>query len=131
MMKLRPLIAASLAAATLVAAPAAHAYPVKTSGTTRATPQLAADIVARLSAYGKATRGCSFVFSAEMRVMPASYVPRGPAAPVRARGGHYEQWSVNACGQRQLFQVGMWPSPRGGADFALTPLTPPQPLHRS
>ena len=50
MMKLRPLIAACLAAATLVAAPAAQAYPVKTSGTTRATPQLAADIVARLSA---------------------------------------------------------------------------------
>ncbi|QAY77970.1 hypothetical protein [Sphingosinicella sp. BN140058] len=121
---------ATLAAAALVAGPVS-AYPVKTTGTTRATPQLAADIIARLSSYSKATRGCSFVFSAEMRVMPAGYAPRGPAAPFGARGGHYEQWSVNACGKRQLFQIGMWPSPRGGADFAVTPLTAPAPLHGS
>jgi hypothetical protein len=130
-MKISHFIAGAAIAAAALVGPAANAYPVKTIGATRATPQLAADIVARLSAYGKATHGCSFVFSAEMRVMPASYVPRGPAAPVRARGGHYEQWSVNACGKRQLFQIGMWPSPRGGADFAVTPLTTPQPLHRS
>ncbi|MEP9400448.1 hypothetical protein [Sphingomonas sp. VNH70] len=119
----------ALAAVTAVAAQPAAAYPIKTTGRTLASPRLAADVLRQIGAYSKATGGCSMVFSAEMQVMPKRYVPRRPTVPAVARGGHFELWTVNVCAARQRFQVAMWPSPRGGSDFAVTPLTGRMPLH--
>jgi len=38
-------------------------------------------------------------------------------------GGHYEVWTVSICAAKQRFQIAMWPSRKGGADYAITPLT--------
>ena len=126
-MKLSSLIVGAVAATCAFASPSS-AYSLKTTGRTLATPQLTSDILKRITQYTRATNRCSFPFSAHMEVLPRNYVPIKPAMPAVARGGHFERWTVNACGSKQRFQVGMWPSPRGGADFAVTPLTRPMPL---
>ena len=121
----KTLFAAAMTAAVVFVSHPAAAYPLRTTGQTLASPQLASDVLNRIAAYSKATGGCSFIFSAHMRVLP-----RGYASPtVTARGGHAEEWTLNACAAKQRFQVVMWPSPRGGSDFAVTPLTGRMPLH--
>jgi hypothetical protein len=127
-MKRRSLTIAAIAAMSCFAGPSL-AYSLKTTGRTLATPQLTADILKRITQYTRATNHCSFPFSADMQVLPRNYVPVQPAMPAVARGGHFERWTVNACGTKQRYQIGMWPSPRGGADFAVTPLTGRMPLH--
>ena len=127
-MKRRNRIAGMIAAAALFASPS-FAYSLKTTGRTLATPQLTSDILKQITRYTRATNQCSFPFSAHMEVLPRNYVPIQPAMPAVARGGHFERWTVNACGSKQRYQIGMWPSPRGGADFAVTPITGRMPLH--
>lgn len=124
-MTLKHLIAAAtLAGAALVSQPAA-AYELTTTGRTLASRQLTVDILRDIARYSKATGGCSFLFSANMRVLPRDY-----AAPAtRARGGHAEEWTVNACAAKQRFRVNMWPSPRGGTDYTVSPLTGRMPLY--
>lgn len=117
----------AVAAAALFVGPVA-AYSLRPTGRTLATPQLTADILKRITQYTRASNGCSFPFSAHMEVLPRNYVPVQPAMPAVARGGHFERWTVNACGTKQRYQIGMWPSPHGG-DFAVTPLTGRMPLH--
>ncbi|MFC3580423.1 hypothetical protein [Sphingomonas hylomeconis] len=119
---------AALAAAAIASAPAA-AYDLKTSGRTLASPQLTVDVLRKISDYAKVSGGCHFLFSAHMQVMPRNYLPTQPTKPAVARGGHFEQWTVNACGAKQRFQIALWPSPRGGSDYAITPLTGRMPLH--
>jgi hypothetical protein len=119
----------ALTALAAIASHPAAAYPIKTTGRTLASPQLAADVLRKISVYSKATGGCSFIFSAHMQVMPPRYVPVTQVVPVKARGGHFEEWTLNACAAKQRFQIAMWPSPRGGSDFAITPLTGRMPLH--
>jgi len=121
-MKRTQFLAAALVAA-LASQPAAASVPVKITGRTLASQQLASDLLRNIAAYSKRSGGCAMLFSAHMDVMPRSYVPRQPIRPAPALGGHYEIWTVNACAAKQRFQVAMWPSPRGGADFAITPLT--------
>lgn len=128
-MKPKHLIAAAMIATAAMASQPVAAYTLTPTGRTLASPQLAADILRDISRYSKATGGCSFIFSAHLTVLPRSYTPVQPSMPAVARGGHFEQWSLNACGARQRFQVAMWPSPRGGADYAITPLTSRLPLH--
>lgn len=123
------IILGAIAAMTAMASQPAAAYPIKTTGRTLTSPQLAVNVLRQISAYSKATGGCSFVFSAHMQVMPRSYAPVAPTMPAVARGGHFEEWTVNACAAKQRFQIAMWPSPRGGTDFAVTPLTGRMPLH--
>lgn len=115
---------AGLAGAALVSQPAA-AYDLTTTGHTLASRRLVVDVLRDIAAYSKATGGCSFLFSANMRVLPSSYTP--PAA--RARGGHVEEWTLNACAAKQRFQVTMWPSPQGGSDYTVRPLTGRMPLY--
>ncbi len=122
-MKRSSIIAAALAVAAIGGAQGAAAYPVKLTGRTLATPRLEADVLQAIGAYSKRSGGCSMVYSADRAVMPASYVPRRPTRPATAMGGHFEVWTLNVCAAKQRFQVAMWPSPRGGADFAITPLT--------
>jgi hypothetical protein len=130
-MKRKHAIAAAFTvAAALFSQPAAASAPLKITGRTLATPQLANDVLRHIAAYSSRSGGCATLFSAHMDVMPASFVPRQPSRPATARGGHYEIWTVNACAAKQRYQVAMWPSPRGGADFAITPLTGRMPLHR-
>lgn len=128
-MKPTTMMLGAIAAVTAIAAPSADAYPLRTTGRTLASPQLTADVLNRIAVYSKATGGCSMLFSAHMEVMPATYVPAAPAGPARARGGHFEEWTVNVCAAKQRFQVALWPSPRGGTDFTVTPLTGRMPLH--
>lgn len=122
-MKRTHAIAAAMIAMAAVASQPAAAYDITTTGHTRATPQLAVDILSTISRYSKATDGCAFVFSADMQVLPRDYSPTRTTVPVTSRGGHYEQWTLNACAAKQRFLVAMWPSPRGGSDYAVTPLT--------
>lgn len=128
-MKLKTMIASAIVAMTAVASQPAAAYDLTTSGRTLASPRLAADVLTTISRYSKASGGCSFLFSASMRVLPAGYAPARPTMPATQRGGHFEEWTVNACGAKQRFQVAMWPSPRGGSDYAVTPLTGRMPLY--
>lgn len=123
-MKHTSFIATTLGAvASLLAAQPAAAYPLKVTGRTLASPQLASDLLKQIAVYSGRTGGCQMLFAAHMNVMPSSYMPRQPTRPAIALGGHYEVWTVNACAAKQRFQIAMWPSPRGGADFAITPLT--------
>lgn len=108
-----------------VAAVATAAAPgqVDASGKTLASSQLATDVLNKIVDYTRTSAGCATVDAVRMEVLPRSYVPRQPAVPATDRGGHFERWSVDACGARQQFQVGLWPSARGGSDFAVTPLS--------
>lgn len=129
-MNARKLIAAALAAAAAaVSSQPAAAYTLKPTGRTLASPTLVVDVLRTIQRYSKANGGCSFLFSARMEVMPRGYRPMAPSVPAEARGGHFEQWTVNACAAKQRFQIAMWPSPRGGTDFAVTPMTGRLPLH--
>jgi hypothetical protein len=119
-MKRMTLIAAAIAAAAGIAAQPAAAYDLTTTGRTLASPRLAADVLSDISRYSKATGGCSFIFSADMRVVPGSFTPTG---------GHAEIWTLNACAAKQRFRITLWPSPRGGSDYAVQPLTGRMPLH--
>lgn len=121
-MKRKHFIAAALVTAAIAAQPAA-AYPLKVTGRSMASPQLQADVLAAIADYSKRTGGCSMIFSADRAIMPRTYVPREPTRPATSMGGHFEVWSLNVCAAKQRFQIAMWPSPRGGADFAITPLT--------
>ena len=127
-MKLPYVLAGALALATLTSQPAA-AQKISFTGYTKASPQLRLDVLRRIAQYSKASGGCAFVFSAHMEIMPRSYMPVQPSMPATSRGGHFERWTLNACGARQRFQIAMWPSRRGGSDFAVTPLTGRRPLH--
>jgi hypothetical protein len=115
--------AAALAAATVTGSQSAAAYPLKITGQSRASAQLQVDVLRHIAEYSSRIGGCRFLFSAHMDVMPRSYVPRQPTRPAPTLGGLYEVWTVNVCAAKQRFQVAMWPSRRGGADFAITPLT--------
>ncbi len=95
---------------------------VASSGRTLASSQLATDILNRIASHVRTAKGCQTLSEVRMEVMPRGYAPVQPAVSANSRGGHFERWSVNACGERQLFQIGMWPSQRGGSDFAVTPL---------
>lgn len=121
-MKRKHFIAAALVTAAIAAQPAA-AYPLKVTGRSMASPQLQADVLSAIADYSKRTGGCRMIFSADRAVMPRTYVPRQPTRPATSMGGHFEVWSLNVCAAKQRFQIAMWPSPRGGADFAITPLT--------
>lgn len=111
-----------LAAATAAAAHAAPPDPIRASGKTLASSQLATDVLNKIADYNHKSRGCADLASVQMEVLPRTYVPTQPAVPATDRGGHFERWSVDACGSTQQFQVGLWPSPQGGSDFAVTPL---------
>jgi hypothetical protein len=119
-MKRMTLIAAAIVAAASIASQPAAAYDLPTTGRTLATPRLAADILTDISRYSKANGGCSFIFSADMRIVPGSSTPRG---------GHAEIWTLNACAAKQRFRVTMWPSPRGGSDYTFQPLSGRMPLY--
>lgn len=95
---------------------------VASSGRTLASSRLATDILNRIAGHVRTVKGCQTLSEVRMEVMPRGYVPVQPAVSANSRGGHFERWSVNACGERQLFQIGMWPAQRGGSDFAVTPL---------
>lgn len=95
---------------------------VASTGRTLAGSQLATDILNRIAGHVRTVKGCQTLSEVRMEVMPRGYVPVQPAVSANSRGGHFERWSVNACGERQLFQIGMWPAQRGGSDFAVTPL---------
>jgi hypothetical protein len=120
-MKRMTLIAAAIvAAAAGVASQPAAAYSISTSGRTLASPQLAADVLKTIAVYSKSTGGCSFIFSADMRVVPGSFT---------RSGGHAEIWTLNACAAKQRFRITMHPSSRGGSDYSVEPLTGRMPLH--
>lgn len=95
---------------------------VASSGRTLATSQLATDILNRIAGHVRSVTACQSLSEVRMEVMPRGYVPVQPTVSANSRGGHFERWSVNACGDRQVFQVAMWPSQRGGSEFAVTPL---------
>ncbi len=128
-MTLKHLITTTIVAGAAIASQPAAAYDLTTTGRTLASPRLAADMLRDIARYSKTSGGCVFLFSADMRVLPRGYVPVRPSVAADARGGHFEQWTVNACGAKQRFQVAMWPSPRGGSDYAITPLTGRMPLY--
>ncbi len=128
-MKTKHLIAGAMIAMATMASQPVAAYTLTPTGRTLASPQLAADVLRDIGRYSKATGGCSFTFSVHMTVLPKTYRPVQPSVNAVARGGHFEQWSLNACAARQRFQVAMWPSPRGGTDYAITPLTGRMPLY--
>lgn len=116
-------LAAAAALALVGLSVPANAYPIRTTGRTAASPQLAADILTRIARYSKATGGCSMVFSADMRLVGTAEAPALRSAVLTHRGAHAERWTLNICAARQVFEVAMWPSPRGGSDFAVVPLT--------
>lgn len=115
----------TLGLAILAAAAATAAEPgqVRASGKTLASSQLATDVLNKIVEYNRTSAGCATLDAVRMEVLPRSYVPRQAPSAASGRGGHFERWSVDACGGRQDFQVGLSPSPRGGSDFAITPLS--------
>lgn len=117
------LAAIALTTGAVAASQPAAAYPLKITGRSLASSQLAVDLLSRIADYSARTGGCRMLFSAHREIMPRSYVARQPTRPALALGGHFELWTVNACAAKQRFQIAMWPSPRGGADYAITPLT--------
>ncbi|SFR96830.1 hypothetical protein [Sphingomonas jatrophae] len=119
-MKRMTLIAAALVASIGVAVEPAAAYEIATTGRTLATPRLAVDVLRDISAYSKATGGCSFIYSAAMRIEPQSFTPNG---------GHAEIWTLNVCAAKQRFRITMRPSPRGGSDYTIQPMTGRMPLY--
>lgn len=128
-MKIKSLIAGAILSTTAVmASQPAAAYDITTTGRSVASPRLAADVVSEIARFTKATDGCAFIFSVHMRMLPSRLARWTPGVP-NARAAYYEEWSVNACGARQRFQVAMWASPRGGSDYAITPLTGRMPLY--
>ncbi|KQN06506.1 hypothetical protein [Sphingomonas sp. Leaf25] len=127
-MKRTSFIAAALVTATIAGATPAAAYPLKITGASMASPRLQADVLTAIADYSSRTGGCRMIYSADRAIMPRSYVPRQPTRPAHTLGGHFEVWTMNVCAARQRFQIAMWPSPRGGADFAITPLTGRLPL---
>lgn len=127
-MTLKHLIATALIAGTALASQPAAAYELDTSGQTRASPQLIVDVLRDISRYSKNNGGCSFLFSVRMAVIPRGISASAGAIAAERRGGHVEQWTVNACAAKQRFQIAMWDSPRGGTDYAITPLTGRLPL---
>lgn len=130
-MKRIPVIAAMIAATALMAASPAAAVPqVKLSGRTLATPKLAGDLMRTILGHSKHSSGCPTISGAHMQVMPRSYAPRQPTRQAIAMGGHFEVWTITACAATRRYQIAMWPSPRGGADFAITPLGGRVPLRR-
>ncbi|USU06216.1 hypothetical protein NF701_04600 [Sphingomonadaceae bacterium OTU29THOMA1] len=128
-MTLKTLITGAILAGAVLSSQPAAAYELTTTGRTLASPQLTMDVLRDIARYSKATGGCSFLFSADMRIMPRGLTPARPTIAADRRGGHFEQWTVNACGAKQRFQIAMWPSPRGGSDYAITPLTGRMPLY--
>ena len=112
-------------AVTFIAA-ASAAPPQQTvrgTGRTLADTRLATDVLNQIAEFTRTKGACPKVDAVRMEVLPNSYVPRKPTISATSRGGHYERWSVDACGSRQQFQVGLWPAPQGGSDYAITPLT--------
>ena len=118
-MKRMTLIATAIVAAACVAGQPAAAYQIRTTGRTMASPQLAADVLNDIARYSKTTGGCSFIYSADMQIVPDSQ---------RADGGHSEIWTLNVCAAKQRFRIAMQPSPRGGSDYTIQPLTSRMPL---
>ena len=112
-------IALTVTAAATFAAPPGQ---ISATGKTLASSQLATDVLNKIVEHNKTQNGCVDVSALRMEVLPRNYVPKQPAIPATSRGGHFERWSVDACGSRQQYQVGMWPAPKGGSDFAVTPL---------
>lgn len=113
--------ATAIAAALAVTASSA-AQPTA-SGKTLASGRLATDVLNRIVEHNRRSGGCTDVAALRMEVLPRDYVPQQPAIAANRRGGHFERWSIEGCGSRQQFQVGMWPAAQGGSDFAITPLT--------
>ena len=112
-------------AAAIGTAPATAAPPtqVRASGKTLASSQLATDVLNRIAAYTRTNAGCNTLDAVDMQVMPPSYVPRQPpTAAAASRAGHFELWTVGACGRSRQFEVRLSPSPGGGSDFAVMPL---------
>lgn len=111
-------------AATLIAVPASAAPtgPVRASGKTLASSQLATDVLNKIAAYTTTNRGCAALDAVDMQVMPPSYAPRQPTGSTPRRAGHFELWTVEACGNSQQFEVRLVPSPTGGSDFSVMPL---------
>lgn len=113
-------LAATLSAATAFAAPPGQ---VRASGKTLATSQLATDVLNKIAAYTTTNRGCAALDAVDMRVMQANYAPRQPLGSTPSRAGHFELWTVDACGSSQQFEVRLVASPKGGSDFSVMPLT--------
>lgn len=105
-----------------LAAAAAFAAQPTASGKTLASAQLATDVLNKIVEHNRTQNGCTDVASVRMEVLPRDYVPKQPAIAATSRGGHFERWSIDACGSRQAYQIGLWPAPKGGSDFAVTPL---------
>lgn len=120
LLKTTPFVMAALVTSAAHAAPPSE---VRASGRTLATSQLATDVLNKIATYARTDGGCAALDAVNMEVLPRNYVPRQPAVAAPSRGGHFERWTIDACGKRQQFQVGLWPSPKGGSDFAVTPLT--------
>lgn len=118
-MRFTSLVAAGFAA-VLAMAPAAQAYDIDFRGQSRASPQLKADLLAQISGYAKHTYKCSFPFSVETALLPASYTPRTPIYRISSPQRSYERWGVNLCGTKRGFLVGLWPDGKGGAFFKVT-----------
>lgn len=116
------LLKTSMSIIGAVAFATASAAPPTASGRTLASSRLATDVLDKIVEYNRARGGCAELSALHMEVLPRTYVPRQPAIAANTRGGHFERWSVDACGTRQQFQVGMWPAAQGGSDFAVTPL---------
>lgn len=117
-MKARTLLAVAALATASLSAESAAAYNIDFRGVSKASPRLKLDLVRTMSRYAKATTGCSMIYSVNTRVMPASF---RSTSSVHRPGGHVELWDANVCAKKQLFVISMWPSARGGTDFAIAP----------
>ncbi|RZL63506.1 MAG: hypothetical protein EOP81_12300 [Variovorax sp.] len=109
-------------ALTVAATSGAQTGQVSTTGKTLASSKLATDVLNKIVEHNRTQNGCADVSAVRIEVLPRNYVPRQPAIAATSRGGHFERWSIDACGSQQKYQVGLWPAPKGGSDFAVTPL---------
>jgi hypothetical protein len=121
-LKLKALFVAGLALA-LANGQAAQAYEVKFTGKTLSGGKLMEDLLGKITSYSKARYQCSFIFSVDSTMQPASYLPRTPAYRVAGSPHSYERWVVNLCGKRRVFFIAFGNAPNGGgADYKVQEL---------
>lgn len=93
------------------------------AGPSRADRRLRADVLKGMQRYSVAAYRCARLDRVQAQSLPTRF---RTGSPVYRRGGHWEEWSARACGQRRTFLVAMWPSRRGGVDFTIEPQRPPR-----
>ena len=102
---------------SLASALVAHADEVRFAGQSRATPQLKVDVLGMVAGYSAQRYKCGTITAVNSTILPKSYSPRIPLHQIASPDHVYERWVIDLCEVKRAFLVGLWPDPKGGANF--------------